>query len=328
MLCVAACPQEALYTASPEPLVAPGQHARVLLRCDRAAPTSAPAQRWAPGCTGCLHALDPAWLLEVAQTRHAQEILLWAADCSLCERRPPLRLDHRWQVLLQHLPNRPTPWPMLKWTNADDWRSVAQSANSGSSRRRMVSRLFKSAPAAAATPAPDPVMTSGRSRAVHDIQREGGQPLWAVSLAVAQCNWCMACIRLCPTGAIRHHTAPDGIRALVHVDSDRCTGCGLCEAACDSAAIRVRATEPPSASVAAPAPAAPFRLARHTCSACRIDYWRWADQPASRAQPGLCPTCLGGKPRMPQRIIDDRVPAASATPPVAPSGHPPDRHLN
>ncbi|KLK93972.1 hypothetical protein AA309_05735 [Microvirga vignae] len=52
---------------------------------------------------------------------------------------------------------------------------------------------------------------------------------------------CMSCRDVCPTGAVRFALALGGARP--RINTDRCTGCGVCAQACPAEAIRLAPLE-------------------------------------------------------------------------------------
>ncbi len=51
------------------------------------------------------------------------------------------------------------------------------------------------------------------------------------------CNYCFACIGMCPTGALKIETIEDGRELFV--SSALCNGCGLCESFCIKKSVRI-----------------------------------------------------------------------------------------
>lgn len=63
---------------------------------------------------------------------------------------------------------------------------------------------------------------------------EGGEPRWL--FFKQQCMHCRdaACVRVCPTGALKNHP-----RGFVSFERDLCNGCGYCEKFCPFGAVRI-----------------------------------------------------------------------------------------
>jgi ferredoxin len=78
-------------------------------------------------------------------------------------------------------------------------------------------------------------------RALHDaapikansVALPAGAPFGAVEVQVQGCTLCLACVAVCPTGALRDD--PD--RPLLRFTEDACVQCGLCQATCPEKVI-------------------------------------------------------------------------------------------
>lgn len=306
-LCVAACPHEALSVSAPVAMLTPKPQPRVLMACDRSAhgqPVPGSRGAHAPGVTACLHSLSPVWLWEQAQQHQTQELLLLAGSCTQCQRRPEQLLHTRWQAWVDRADGANQPSPRLTWATSAQWSlAVHQAKPLIPARRKLLFRLMPG-PAASESDPNKQVLTSGRRAATaHLNQRTAGTqsvpPLWQVTLDARLCNWCLACLRLCPTQAMRLSVAEDQVRGLLSLNSNQCTGCGLCTDVCDVNAIEI--SEPVGTDQ--PVAGQRWRLRKHVCGACRTACWQWADTP-TRETDSLCHACRSGKPHKQHRIID------------------------
>lgn len=326
-----------------------GQAASPANAAPPAAPHTPPLP--APGFTGCLHGISPVWLLEQARQHRASSIGLLAGDCSRCSRQPAHTLAAGWDALCSRLGQANPPVPVLRWMNVAQWNQALPPAPTPAStpsaspppRRHLLSRLVPplrhqaDAPPPPTPPASSP-MTSGRTAAVQHLRQataaggsggSGGSggvgavgnaapaasPLWRVSLDAAACNWCMACLKLCPAQVFSLVPSPDQRRALFAADSSACTGCKLCTEVCDQAALHVTAppAQPPLAATQL------FRLHKQACAGCKAQFWSRAD-PSAAAH---CTTCQNGKVVIQQRIIQTASPDLAVPPsPPPPTLHP------
>jgi ferredoxin len=302
-LCVAACPTEALRLAAPAVRIATDADGRrtLMLACDRA---GVPAQGDA---TPCLYALSPGWLLRQCQAQRASAIAVTAGDCAQC---PRGGAGPAWRGQWQALAGR---WaaPPVTALPADAWLARADApALPNPGRRRWLARLAEPprGNAAAAAPATAP-LSSARAWTVAHLRADGTPaqpPLWSVALDAARCTACLACTRLCPTGALATNATDheDGEPAeCLTLDMHRCTGCGLCEAVCDSGALSAPFTPPLDAADAArnQPPVRHLPLRRLRCATCGHDFHRLAAAPES---PPRCPACAAGRPQRHDRVIE------------------------
>lgn len=301
-LCVAACPTGALELPAPRPVLHTDAHGTrsLLLACERAG-VPGPA-----GVVACLYALSPGWLLRQCAAHGAQAIAVTPGDCTRCERGTagPAWRAH-WQAVAERLPGAPP----LRPIPAPDWAArIDEPAKPGASRRRFFARIAQG-PAHAGKPDATevPPLSSHRADTVARLAagaRPRPAPLWAVTLDAARCTFCMACTRLCPTGALALELG--GSAEQFRLDMARCTGCGLCHAVCGDGALSAART--PAPDEAAPASPLRLRLHRRRCASCHIDFHQLAapgDAPHSEA---LCPACRQGRPSRPNRVVQDAAP--------------------
>ncbi len=301
-LCVAACPTGALELPAPQALLhtdARGKRS-LLLACERA------DVHGAAGVVACLYALAPGWLLRQCDTHRAHAIAVAPGDCTHCERGAagPAWRAH-WLAVAARLPAA----PQLKPTTAPEWTARASApAVPDAGRRAFFRRLAPVATRATAT-ASEPALSSARADTVARLAVVGTDappaPLWAVTLDTARCTFCMACTRLCPTGALAVElgSAVEQFR----LDMARCTGCGLCQAVCGDGALSAPRTPGPDET----ALATPVRLPLHRrrCPSCRIDFHQFAAPAEGPHSEERCPTCRQGRPWQPKLVVQDATPS-------------------
>ncbi len=133
--------------------------------------------------------------------------------------------------------------PQLELTHA-----MIRGAGQDEARVRLVTEADLSGAAQHSTPACDPVLLVGGRR---DITRvavgamagdlEGpitlpeGAPYGAIEVNADKCTLCLACVSLCPTGALGDH--PD--RPEIQFTENACVQCGVCESTCPETAINL-----------------------------------------------------------------------------------------
>jgi formate hydrogenlyase subunit 6/NADH:ubiquinone oxidoreductase subunit I len=122
----------------------------------------------------------------------------------------------------------------------------------------------------------------------------------------------MVCVHLCPTLALATSPAGSGHGSqTLNINTNACSGCGLCVDGCDVGALSLRPLARP-----APESTRAFPLQRATCGRCKVDFWQPAPVKRQSTQgppvPNaggagqknpICPTCVRGKPRWEQRVI-------------------------
>ena len=298
-LCVAACPTQALALPAPTPLLRPAADGRLAAwwRCERAGlpgPASAP----------CLLALSPAWLHGASTPLGVREHVFAPGACSRCERGASLA---EWQRQWQALGTRRA--LALRVVSAQEWPTDGPAPDPG--RRRFLAR----APTPAAptlTSAREDVLGHSAGPAANRPPAPPPAPVWTVDFNRERCTLCLACARICPTGAINFAAAcADPESASFGFDLEKCTGCGLCTAACDAQALSQPqpAPLPDGAPAAHPPPAAPpthWPARRVRCARCRIDFHQFTEPAIARHSAtltALCPTCMQGRPPGHGRIV-------------------------
>lgn len=319
-LCVVACPHQALSLPTPIPIIVQDQTREALMACEVAVQKPSGDDRTTPdqtvsGLIPCLHALTPYLILQWMTKYRISAIRLTSGDCASCARGSMQTIQMRWAPVASRLIDAGQTIPKLVPTAMTTWQVLAKSTVSPDPRRRrFLGQLFRSLPTIHhvdnnRTSTDTDELTSGRKqlvRALSDMKTapraSPPNPLWMVILDSSKCNWCMACISLCPQNVFHIETTKDQCQELVKLDQLLCTGCGLCQDVCDTHALKVFEPE-----LAIPTVVTTFLLEIKSCLSCKVDYrdtlknsTNIANIPAYK---GLCPTCQSGRPLHRQRVI-------------------------
>lgn len=333
-------PPSALELEQTESAPVPNKKVGLMLACEYAPhglPKTANESGLAPaGVTRCLHSMSSVWLFEQAQRTGASDWYFLAGQCTSCTRAPKATLDVRWQALANRFQLMGVPFPTLTWCSLPKWAQLThalkgEEPNTGSKSKTLFKQIwpfFRSSavrPAAPPLPANTPPMTSDRTAAVQLLKKarlqaqpqtdvknaqEAMASLWTVRLNVSACHWCMACVRICPSAALYVTSSADGKRGLFGIDSDLCTGCGICADLCDTHALSIATTHDLDLGKATH-PQRLFPLHQYTCVQCKIHFWSAHVQEAldsslasSKPRSLVCMVCTQGKPQHHQRIIE------------------------
>jgi ferredoxin len=313
--CVAACPHEALSIAEPAPHVV---DRNLVLACERVTGSHAPS---AVGVVACLHALSADWVIQQARRHHCGWVQLASADCRACDRAPRSQsLFQRWQPVAQRLGSFA---PRLECISPTQWMERTLEAHAPDlARRRLFGRILAprastSSPAGLAVSAD---MTSQRVNLVSYLAKHAHAclkpTLWEPEIDPTRCTACMVCVRLCPQGALEHHTDPlrSGELESIELQHTRCTGCGLCTQVCEHKAITVHE---PDVTVRVLQPSQTIALEVLLCSQCKAPFHFPAGKVSDnfKANRFICPVCSAGRLHHTQRIVQEFDAAAA---PVAP----------
>ncbi|QTD45108.1 4Fe-4S binding protein [Ottowia testudinis] len=300
-LCVAACPTQALTLPAPQPLLARQNNGAQAAwwRCERAGPPDHPAN--AP----CLLALSPAWLHLAARRLGVHEHVFVPGDCSRCARGAGLpEWQRQWRGQAALAASRGFALH-LRLAPAADWpTSPDAGAPADLGRRRFFRRAAPPAPVRSSPP-----LSSARE----DIWASAPTtpppapvaPLWQVDFDRTRCTLCLACVHVCPTNTIFFIAArADSTTTRFGFDLQKCTGCGLCTAACDSGALAPPKPTPSDGPPAHGPESWPLRTQR--CQRCGVDFRQFA---SADGNPHLtCPTCAQGRPARAGRIVQTSPP--------------------
>ncbi|HPQ94743.1 MAG: 4Fe-4S binding protein [Thiothrix sp.] len=255
-LCVAVCPEQALFQVL-EPAKAQVEgHKTLLFACQPSGPVTG------KGVVPCLHALGLPLLLDHYRNG-CQQILSLCGDCLACPRyrgrdffRQRLAdlnrlLASRGAPVMRHARLSLSQWQTYRDHRPDPVRIAAASPPDQAGRRgffRQAARLaVEQALESAATLAPGDAMDCA--------------PAWAALLPVgpvpeqvlypyvplidpARCNGCDACVQLCRHQALERVDTADGVPVAYRVQAQNCSGCGVCVDACDQQALQVRMLQP------------------------------------------------------------------------------------
>lgn len=362
-LCVANCPSEALALPQAMPLLRNVQAGtEVLIACEHAAPTAWPTSPAQSGCqsdcqcgsagqishrqasstarlgcmddsqslptvgiTACLQALTPFWILHWVGSRSGSRVRYASGDCQRCARGGGPSWQARFGEVAAVLQAAGRPAPQLQSIPFSAWQQLAAQEHAPDVGRRGLLRALLRPPTTVATKAQPVPMTSARTPLLQLLREQGAdRALWAVTLDMARCNWCLACSQLCRSGALQFvadrppvpslgqtRPRPRALRAAAghfELDMQSCTGCGVCLDACDQQAL---------STVVAPdrKQQASNRIALQLaqCVQCGVGFHHLARRPdaASRSQgtavtgseAGLCPACRHGRVRQFDRHV-------------------------
>jgi len=313
--CVAACPHEALSNPEPAPHVVDRS---LILACERVAGSRAPS---AVGVVACLHALSADWVIRQTRQHHCDRVQLASADCSACDRAPHGQgLVQRWQPVAQRLGSSA---PRLERISPTQWKERTSDALAPDlARRRLFGRILAPRPSTS-SPTGMTVSASMTSQRVNIVSHLAGHPnacrkppLWELEIDPARCTACMVCVRLCPQGALEHHTnqlQPDGVESIA-LRHARCTGCGLCTQVCKDAAITIHEPDATARVVQRPLTIA---LEVQVCHQCKVPFHLPGSKLSDHVEAirTICPICSGGRHLHTQRIVQE---FDSTAAPVAP----------
>ncbi len=303
--CVAACPHEALSIPEPAPHVVDRS---LLLACERVAGSRAPG---AVGIVACLHALSADWVIRQTRQHHCERVQLASADCGVCDRAPRGQsLIQRWQPVAQRLGASA---PRLERISPTQWLERTSDAHAPDlARRWLFGRILAPRPS---TSAPTAMTGSAdmTSQRVNTVLHLAGHPhagleptLWELEIDPLRCTACMACVRLCPQEALKHHEdqqQPEGVESIA-LRHALCTGCGLCVEVCEHAAITILAPDATASIAQRPRSIA---LEAMVCSQCKAPFHLPVGKLADHAKDHrrICPVCRAGKPHHTQRIVQE-----------------------
>ena len=233
-LCTAACPQEALSLHNPLLAAEVEGERQVLVACERSG-VSAGA-----GVVACLHSLSVRALARlVAEGMSA--IVTASGDCENCSRGAGERLERRLQGLTRVLRSRGSDEFKHHAHPASAWQALRQRVGQSTGhspghfleRRRFlrgglrqITRLAYGVEEVDPQTEPRPVsaLLGGGNRGIAE---------WRPRLDEETCDGCGACVRLCPTQALRL----DDAQGHYEVVPDHCTGCRVCAEVCTNNAI-------------------------------------------------------------------------------------------
>jgi ferredoxin len=303
--CVAACPHEALSIPQPAPHVV--DH-NLILACERVAGSHAAS---GVGIVACLHALSADWVIQQAGHHHCGRVQLASADCRSCGRAPRGHgLVQRWQPVAQRLG---TSAPRLEHITPTHWMERTSEAHAPNlARRRLFGRFLAPRPstgsATGMTVSAD--MTSQRCELVSYLAEHAHASLkpalWEPEIDPTRCTACMVCVRLCPQGALEHHTDPlrSGELESIELQHTRCTGCGLCTQVCEHNAITIHEPDVTARVLQSPQT---ITLEALVCSQCKAPFHVPTGKLSGNAEASipLCPICRAGRVHHTQRIVQE-----------------------
>ncbi|MDX2505621.1 MAG: 4Fe-4S binding protein [Gammaproteobacteria bacterium] len=260
-LCVPACPSGALHIHFPWVIRQLGARMIALFACDKS------GIKESSGILPCIHALGLRQLLQLYNSG-IEYLLIATSDCKNCPRHQPADLYQRLEQLNRLLLERnKSPMKIMQRSN------------------KVWTKIFRT----------DETISRGVQVSRRDFLRGGGQQLrqqlliidplnlaefqtippgqllpkveqdevhwpWAPELDQKQCNGCDACIKLCPTGALKFVKSEQDASVMYELNPENCTGCGICTAVCESDAITVNSWSLPASGN--------IHLSEKQCTAC------------------------------------------------------------
>ncbi len=246
-LCIPACPTGALHDHFPYVIRPVAGQAVALFGCERSVAQDTEA------ALPCVHSLGIRQLL-LLHTSGVSHLLLATDDCSLCPDCPGEKLEQRVERLNLLLKERHRPLIKLSYRPVRVWKAVLKkevliTRGTRLNRRAFLSGVSSSQVLQEQLVSMDP-LNRPESRTIAPGMlldtTSGHQHLpWVPRIEAAACSGCDACIRLCPTQALRHEeqhedAGKDISGSCYRMDAPRCTGCGICVDVCSEQAIRLR----------------------------------------------------------------------------------------
>lgn len=234
-LCVAVCPTASIGAPRGQPIRRHvGTRLTLLAGCEYALPEEG------EGRLTCLHAISVTDLLR--HWRQGERVwLVVSADCAACPRGGGERFQSRVDQINDLLKSRGSPPILVKAISSAQWLSLRDGREQALHARRGFLRRLLHRPASAMNGGPA-AEEPATDRQPPGLYLTGSGPLpWTIRLDPQACVACHACIRVCPTQALRMEpVATDAVVARYRLLHDRCTGCGMCVDVCESKAIGVQ----------------------------------------------------------------------------------------
>jgi ferredoxin len=272
-LCAPVCPAEAVQMPAPAVVVRLGGERQLFAGCAVAAGPGHAAE--GVGVLPCLHRLGYRELLG-PYLDGVQRLVVMETPCEGCPRQPRTSLLNRLGQLNRLLLSRGLPPLRLTTLPPAAWqtrlRAGVVEVPLDDARRRFLQRW--TLPDEEAGPETPPLWERLPPPQVGQVVPN------LPEIDAGRCSGCDACLKVCPTQALRQEGAAYVIAPA------RCNGCGLCVNACREGALQVT----PWAVVAT----LRMTLNRQPCRACGVPFHQPADRPAQ----DLCPICaLTGRHR-------------------------------
>jgi len=266
-LCLPACPREALSLPIRPARRYRGSERLLLAGCHRAIDIDQ------VGSVPCLNSFG---LRELLRQRSAgcNRWLVTIAECEECERDSRDSFLHEVTLFNRALQQRGEEPIMVECIEPADWRAACDSltllSEEAMSRRHFLRGMASPVAGRRDAHETDPAQLTARFL--------GGTGLtpWHCSIDVERCNLCEACLKVCPTGAVRLER--NGGDFLVSEPSS-CNGCALCMDVCKQDAVTVEHWKEESS---------PYKIAvtKRQCRSCGIDFLA-----KSGLDPATCQIC-------------------------------------
>jgi ferredoxin len=105
---------------------------------------------------------------------------------------------------------------------------------------------------------------------------------WVPRLDESLCNYCDACMNLCPTNALQFIPSEENNHPEYHLNPEKCNGCGICKGVCDLKAISIHYLSPSASSK--------IKLTEGQCSACGNTF-HFSQHASQNSEQTLCRIC-------------------------------------
>lgn len=224
-LCIPACPQAALSLPIKPAIRLRGREKVAMAACDRVAGIAEEA------IVPCIHRFGVREVMD-GYGNDIREWVIATGDCAGCERSTKKSFQLVVKLLNLALKQRGLPGIRLHESTGDDWASTLAEMDSMDhmpvSRRNFFRGIAGQAVDAEKQECDEPANPPR-------LKGDGLQP-WRCSIDTDACDFCDACRKVCPTGALRLEKGE--VKQFI-VDSECCNGCMLCVDVCDADAVSV-----------------------------------------------------------------------------------------
>ena len=245
-LCTPACPTGALHIHLPWVVRSLGGNLIALFACERS-----PVDAGTAGIP-CIHALGMRQLL-LLHTSGIRYLMVSCGECDGCERNRGQRIQERLEQLNGLLADRRQPGMKMLERSPEVWKKIYRTDEMLTRGTRLGRREFLGGGAEQLREqilVLDPFnrpecRTLPPGELLPDTADGETSWPWMPTLDPRRCEGCDACMRLCPTQALRLVTETEGEEACYELDAARCNGCGICSSVCESDAIGVTAGSAP-----------------------------------------------------------------------------------
>ena len=282
-LCMPVCPPGALHIHLPWIIRSLGGQTIALIACEKTNLSEIGAD-----LIPCVHALGIRQLLALY---HAgiKYLLIATPDCKTCPRNPDEGLLQRVEKLNKLLHNRNRRPMKILQRSFKTWSRLFKtdeviSRGTHLSRRNFLrggrNQLRRQLVISDPLNLPE-FRTVPPGQLLPDENSQSLLWPWVPCLEPQRCDGCDACMKLCPTQAIKISKEEDGKGAVYELSPTECSGCNLCTDVCVTGAITVRDYARSGETV--------IKLVESHCPACGNSF----HHPRPNLQSGsfLCPAC-------------------------------------